>query len=261
MRFLIALLLMISFVVPIFAESQQLSTDKGTLNIKIETDPENPIANEQTKIKISFINPKTNSIQEHVDYKVEATNAQKVIFGPIPLTHTAIGTGTIPMNLQDGENKIKIDVEGIVFNPIPPESATFSVFVKGASTDTSSAKPKSGCLIATAALGTELAPQVQMLREIRDNVLFKTNSGTAFMTGFDQFLLYIQSDHSGLGETESVVKGNRQGGNYSNAFYSIHYAKCSCEFRISGSRIRNWDHCFECRTLLCIACHYYCEIS
>ncbi|HII03259.1 MAG TPA: hypothetical protein HA350_00555, partial [Candidatus Nitrosotenuis sp.] len=46
---------------------------------------------------------------------------------------------------------------------------------------------KSGCLIATAALGTELAPQVQMLREIRDNVLFKTNSGTAFMTGFDQF--------------------------------------------------------------------------
>ena len=187
MRFLIALLLMISFVVPIFAESQQLSTDKGTLNIKIETDPDNPIANEQTKIKISFINPKTNSIQEHVDYKVEATNAQKVIFGPIPLTHTAIGTGTIPMTLQDGENKIKIDVEGIVFNPIPPESATFSVFVKGASTDTSSAKPKSGCLIATAALGTELAPQVQMLREIRDNVLFKTNSGTAFMTGFDQF--------------------------------------------------------------------------
>ena len=55
MRFLIVLLLMISFVVPIFAESQQLSTDKGTLNIKIETDPDNPIANEQTKIKISFI--------------------------------------------------------------------------------------------------------------------------------------------------------------------------------------------------------------
>jgi len=32
-----------------------------------------------------------------------------------------------------------------------------------------------------------MAPQVQMLREIRDNVLFKTNSGTAFMIGFDQF--------------------------------------------------------------------------
>ena len=43
----------------------------------------------------------------------------------------------------------------------------------------------SGCLIATAAYGTELAPQVQMLREIRDNTLFSTASGTAFMSGFN----------------------------------------------------------------------------
>ncbi len=44
-----------------------------------------------------------------------------------------------------------------------------------------------GCLIATAAFGSELAPQVQMLREIRDNVVLSTTSGTAFMTGFNQF--------------------------------------------------------------------------
>ncbi len=43
---------------------------------------------------------------------------------------------------------------------------------------------KSGCLIATAAYGTELAPQVQILREVRDNVL-GTNSGTSFMTAFN----------------------------------------------------------------------------
>ncbi|MFY9300696.1 MAG: CFI-box-CTERM domain-containing protein [Candidatus Nitrosotenuis sp.] len=41
------------------------------------------------------------------------------------------------------------------------------------------------CAIATAAFGSELAPQVQMLREIRDNVLFSTGSGTAFMAGFN----------------------------------------------------------------------------
>lgn len=45
----------------------------------------------------------------------------------------------------------------------------------------------SGCLIATATYGSELAPQVQMLREIRDNVLFGTHSGTTFMTGFNEF--------------------------------------------------------------------------
>ena len=43
-----------------------------------------------------------------------------------------------------------------------------------------------GCLIATAAYGTELAPQVQFLREIRDNTVLSTESGTSFMTGFNQ---------------------------------------------------------------------------
>ena len=41
------------------------------------------------------------------------------------------------------------------------------------------------CLIATAAYGTELAPQVQFLREVRDNTVLSTSSGTAFMTGFN----------------------------------------------------------------------------
>ena len=44
-----------------------------------------------------------------------------------------------------------------------------------------------GCLIATAAFGSEMAPQVQFLREIRDNTVMNTQSGTAFMTGFNQF--------------------------------------------------------------------------
>jgi len=44
-----------------------------------------------------------------------------------------------------------------------------------------------GCLIATAAYGSEMAPQVQFLREIRDGKIMATESGTAFMTGFNQF--------------------------------------------------------------------------
>ena len=43
-----------------------------------------------------------------------------------------------------------------------------------------------GCLIATAAYGTELAPQVQFLREIRDSTVMSTASGASFMTGFNQ---------------------------------------------------------------------------
>ena len=44
-----------------------------------------------------------------------------------------------------------------------------------------------GCLIATAAYGSELAPQVQQLRELRDNIVLQTESGTSFMASFNQF--------------------------------------------------------------------------
>ncbi|MCV0393013.1 MAG: hypothetical protein K5790_06950 [Nitrosopumilus sp.] len=43
-----------------------------------------------------------------------------------------------------------------------------------------------GCLIATATYGSEMAPQVQLLREIRDNQLMNTESGASFMSGFNQ---------------------------------------------------------------------------
>ena len=42
-----------------------------------------------------------------------------------------------------------------------------------------------GCLIATATYGSELSPQVQQLRELRDNQLLQTSSGTAFMNTFN----------------------------------------------------------------------------
>lgn len=44
-----------------------------------------------------------------------------------------------------------------------------------------------GCLIATATYGSELAPQVQLLRELRDNMVLGTASGTSFMAFFNQF--------------------------------------------------------------------------
>ena len=53
------------------------------------------------------------------------------------------------------------------------------------STDNSS-EEGGGCLIATAAYGSELAPQVQMLREIRDNQLMNTESGKSFMSSFNE---------------------------------------------------------------------------
>ena len=43
-----------------------------------------------------------------------------------------------------------------------------------------------GCLIATATYGSEMSQQVQQLRELRDNQLLQTESGSAFMTTFNE---------------------------------------------------------------------------
>jgi len=53
------------------------------------------------------------------------------------------------------------------------------------STENKSQDNAGGCLIATAAFGSELAPQVQQLRELRDNQLLQTESGKLFMSSFN----------------------------------------------------------------------------
>jgi len=47
--------------------------------------------------------------------------------------------------------------------------------------------PGGGCLIATATYGSELSPQVQQLRELRDTKLLQTELGASFMHGFNDF--------------------------------------------------------------------------
>ena len=68
------------------------------------------------------------------------------------------------------------------------------VVVPGSKVSTSTNEPSEnesteeggGCLIATAAYGSEMSPQVQMLREIRDNQLMNTEAGKSFMSGFNE---------------------------------------------------------------------------
>ena len=54
------------------------------------------------------------------------------------------------------------------------------------SSENESSEEGGGCLIATAAYGSEMSPQVQLLREIRDNQLMNTESGKSFMSGFNE---------------------------------------------------------------------------
>ncbi|PIW32338.1 MAG: hypothetical protein COW27_04495, partial [Nitrosopumilales archaeon CG15_BIG_FIL_POST_REV_8_21_14_020_37_12] len=67
------------------------------------------------------------------------------------------------------------------------ECGTGTKLVDGKCTIIEKPKEGGGCLIATATYGSEMAPQVQSLREIRDNKVMTTESGAVFMSGFNEF--------------------------------------------------------------------------
>ncbi|MGI0023339.1 MAG: CFI-box-CTERM domain-containing protein, partial [Nitrososphaeraceae archaeon] len=73
--------------------------------------------------------------------------------------------------------------------------------------DTDGDSKKNGaCIIATAAFGSELAPQVQLLREVRDNVLFNTSSGTSFISAFNAFYYSFSPTVADLERQSPVFK-------------------------------------------------------
>lgn len=194
-KFLFALLIIPMLLLPAFAQSnsQTLPTSDGTLDVRLSYDNISP--GDETRLLVEFINPQTEKIQEHIDYRVLVTKEGKNIFGPIPLTHTSEGVvkGLKVGFPEKGIYSVDFDVEGILFQPIPKETVSFDISVGEAQaqpdepTTPINGDEGGGCLIATATFGSEFAPQVQQLRELRDDTVLKTNSGTAFMTSFNQF--------------------------------------------------------------------------
>ena len=105
-----------------------------------------------------------------------------------------IGEIIIPRAIMDGEFTVLLDGKEITYHfSDSAKISVVSVIFDGKGKHTLDIITKDvehnsgGCLIATAAFGSELAPQVQFLREIRDNTVLQTQSGTAFMVGFNQF--------------------------------------------------------------------------
>ena len=87
----------------------------------------------------------------------------------ITLNFTGSGNNTIEIigtGYLQGLNQTSIPIE----NELPTENKS---------------QDKGGCLIATATFGSELAPQVQQLRELRDDKLLQTESGKSFMSSFN----------------------------------------------------------------------------
>ena len=111
----------------------------------------------------------TSSLQDNVINKNESMD--ELIIG------TGFGCVTDIERGSDGFLYVVSLSEGTIFRIIPTIISDSII----------NSKDGGGCLIATAAFGSEMAPQVQFLRELRDNTVLQTQSGTSFMTGFNQF--------------------------------------------------------------------------
>ena len=92
----------------------------------------------------------------------------------------------------------------IVIEKVFGECGTGTELIDGKCTIVKAEKKGGGCLIATATYGSEMASQVQQLREIRDSKLLNTQSGEQFMNSFNDFY-YSFSPHIADYERENPI--------------------------------------------------------
>ena len=134
------------------------------------------------EVKITVLDKQTNQ---------PVANALVVING---LQGTTNEQGVYQTSLQPGQYTVQISKDGyqmVSKSIIVQEGILNEVIVNFEPTQQPSPQQppqqpsKKGCLIATAAFGSELAPQVQFLRSFRDNEVLSTTSGKSFLTVFN----------------------------------------------------------------------------
>jgi len=148
-------------------KNELLNEVVATGNLEI-TSQEKTIINEKEAYVTNAIGIfETNNQSFNVKFR------ETTISGPEKFYTFAYSNGVDDFENQESRFDDSIDSFKILSEPTQPVDTTID--------------EGGGCLIATATFGSELAPQVQQLRELRDNTILSTKSGVAFMTGFNQF--------------------------------------------------------------------------
>ena len=120
------------------ADGMKKQTSGGALDVLLQPSPQPAGHTSPTSLKIEFMTKGTGAIQPHIDYDVvikdsngkQVFTASQLAGQPGKPLHTAEGIVTIPYTFPaPGDYSINISVYGILFNPIKPESADFTIKV------------------------------------------------------------------------------------------------------------------------------------
>lgn len=121
--------------VTISSQNVKIPTDGGSVDVLVQPSPF-PLTIGDSKFKVSFFQPSSETIQVHIDYDVVIKQSNKEIFRASaltgqPLLHTAEGVVTIPFKFNSaGSYTLEVAVMGINFVPIRTEYASFDFNVK-----------------------------------------------------------------------------------------------------------------------------------
>jgi len=120
------------------SDNMKKQTSGGSLDVMLQPSPQ-PIAHTNpTSLKVQFLTKGTGTVQPHIDYDLiikdsggkQVFSASQLAGQPGAPLHTAEGIVTIPYAFQGpGDYTINVTVYGILFNPIKPEVADFTIRV------------------------------------------------------------------------------------------------------------------------------------
>jgi len=125
----------------------------------------------------------------------------------------------IPANFRPGQYTIYVTASKAGFTISPPQQTQFTLVQQNTSTSSSSSSASSQsnglpspCFIATATYGSEIAPEVALLRHFRDAQVLQTSAGRSFMQAFNAFYYSFSpqvaafiSSHAALRSAMKVV--------------------------------------------------------
>jgi streptogramin lyase len=157
----------------------------------------------QVSVSTSTLSTSTTTIATSTSFIVETSTFQTSRTDTIVLTSTSLTTNTLTQtstSIYPTITATAMNTSFIItttFSPtvtvtsfqtsVVPTTSTVTSFLSTTTTTTTSVAITRPCVIASAAYGSELAPEVQFLREFRDKSVASTFAGGQFMKLFNEF--------------------------------------------------------------------------